>query len=329
MDESVKILYVDDEQGNLDYFKSVFRREYTIYTAQSGHEGLKVLADEPDISIIFTDQRMPRMTGVEFLQEVMKLPIDPVKILVTGYADMDTVITAINEGHIYHYISKPWTYDEMRIIISRAIENQRLVQLNKELLVRSERKEKEMVISELESLRNQVNPHFLFNCLNTLHALVSDNQQAREFIRGLSNIYRYLLEHHKDNIVRLSEELKFCNNYFHLQNVRFQGAIEYISKVDPAYADYVIPSASLQLLIENTVKHNVVTVDRPLMVHVYNEGDWLVVKNNFQFKSATDSTGIGQENLIRRYSYITDKQPLFYEQDGFYYSKIPLLEETF
>lgn len=325
MDTSVKILYVDDEQGNIDYFKTVFRREYQVLTAKSGEEALQILNDTPDIAIVLTDQRMPRMTGVEFLKRVMELPVDPVRILVTGYADMDTVIKAINQGHIFYYISKPWTYDEMKIVISKAIENQRLINENRELLVKAERKEKEMVISELENLRNQVNPHFLFNCLNTLHALVPENDQARDFVKKLANIYRYLLEHNKLNLVPVKEELNFCVNYFYLQNVRFMGALTFQNQIEGCALEKTIPSASLQILIENTIKHNVVTREKPLMVLVYTQDDWLIVKNSFQPKGAVESTGVGQDNLLRRYAHVSERLPEFFIKDGFYFSKIPLL----
>ena len=110
MSDVVKILYVDDERGNIDYFRSVFRREYEIVTANSGEEGLDILLKNQDIPVILTDQRMPRMTGVEFLRKSIDIARDSIRILVTGYADMETVINAVNLGHIYYYISKPWTY---------------------------------------------------------------------------------------------------------------------------------------------------------------------------------------------------------------------------
>lgn len=323
----VKILYVDDEQGNIDYFKTVFRREYNVLTARSGDEALGILKSEGDVNIILTDQRMPRMTGIEFLKNAMEVSMDPVRILVTGYADMDTVISAINQGHIFHYISKPWTYDEMKIVISRAIENYKLTKKNKELLVQSERKEKEMVISELESLRNQVNPHFLFNCLNTLRALVPENEGARDFINRLSSIYRHMLVHNQDNMVLLRDELKFCENYFFLQKVRFQSALIFYQEISEDVLDSEIPSASLQILIENTIKHNIVTNNTPLSVWLYNEDNWLIVKNNYQAKEHVVSTGIGQDNLKQRYSYLTKRHPEFFMTDGFYYSKIPLLPD--
>lgn len=324
-EEPIKILYVDDEQGNIDYFKTVFRREYQVLTARSGEAALDILVREKGISIILTDQRMPKMTGIEFLKNSMNVSHDSARILVTGYADMDTVINAINQGHIFYYIAKPWTYDEMKIVISRAIENYQLTKANKELLIQSERQEKEMVITELESLRNQVNPHFLFNCLNTLRALVHGNDQARDFIDKLSNIYRYMLEHNSENMVKLRDEIEFCSNYFGLQHVRFQGALEFENKVSNDVLDNEIPSSSLQILIENTVKHNKVTTEAPLKVSVYVEDGWLIVKNNYQPKKKVLSTFIGHNNLLRRYSYLTNLVPQFFVYDGFYFSKIPLL----
>ena len=327
MSDVVKILYVDDERGNIDYFRSVFRREYEIVTANSGEEGLEILLKDQDIPVILTDQRMPRMTGVEFLRKSIDIARDSIRILVTGYADMETVINAVNLGHIYYYISKPWTYDEMQIIIKRAIETYRLRSVNKELLIRSERMEKERVVAQLENLRNQVNPHFLFNCLNTLHALVHDNSMARDFVKNLASTYRYLLEH-SENLVPITSEISFVENYIHLQRVRFKDAFTFEMNLKDVDRDYMIPSASLQLLVENTLKHNKATKEMPLNVSVYIENEWLVVKNNFQPKdSKRDSTGVGQKNLEARMSYLALPAPEFYVEGEFYVSKIPLLKD--
>ncbi len=327
MSDIVKILYVDDERGNIDYFRSVFRREYEIVTANSGEEGLEILLENQDIPVILTDQRMPRMTGVEFLRKSIDIARDSIRILVTGYADMETVINAVNLGHIYYYISKPWTYDEMQIIIKRAIETFRLRSINRELLIRSERMEKERVVAQLENLRNQVNPHFLFNCLNTLHALVHDNGEARQFVKNLASTYRYLLEH-SENLVPLLSEISFVENYIHLQRVRFKDAFNFEMKIDEEDRDFMIPSASLQLLVENTLKHNKVTKECPLEVLVFVQDGWLYVKNNYQPKeSKRDSTGIGQKNLLARMSYLSLPAPEFYMEREFYVSKIPLLKD--
>lgn len=329
MSELVKILYVDDERGNIDYFRSVFRREYEIVTAASGEEGLEVLLQNPDIPVILTDQRMPRMSGVEFLRRSIDIARDSIRILVTGYADMETVINAVNLGHIYYYISKPWTYDEMQIVIKRAIETYRLRIINKELLIKAERVEKERVVAQLENLRNQINPHFLFNCLNTLHAMFYDNSEARDFVKKLATTYRYLLEH-SDNLVLLQSELDFVENYIYLQRVRFKEAVQFEINVSTEDRLYQIPSASLQLLVENTLKHNIVTRDKPLKVEVYVADQWLHVRNNFQPKDARiDSTGIGQANLKKRLSYLSLDEPVFMQDGEFYIAKIPLLKDKF
>ncbi len=113
------VLYVDDEQNNLNSFRANFRREYKVYTAISAKEGMEILAKEP-IEIIVADQRMPEMTGVEFFESVVGDYPDCIRILLTGYADIEAVINAINKGQIYKFISKPWNEDTLRVAINNA-----------------------------------------------------------------------------------------------------------------------------------------------------------------------------------------------------------------
>lgn len=117
--ERINILYVDDEQNNLMSFKASFRLKYNVFTAISGDEAIKILK-ENNIEIIITDQRMPNMTGVEFLEMVLQLNPDPMRILLTGYADLNAVIEAVNKGKIFHYLSKPWNEEELDMTILRA-----------------------------------------------------------------------------------------------------------------------------------------------------------------------------------------------------------------
>lgn len=131
--QQISILYVDDEINNLNSFKAAFRREYKIHTALSGKEGLEILKDH-QVHLIITDQRMPGMTGVEFLVEVLKDFKEPIRILLTGYADISAVIDAVNKGHIYYYISKPWDEQMLRVIIKNAFEIYDLRAKNKKLL---------------------------------------------------------------------------------------------------------------------------------------------------------------------------------------------------
>jgi response regulator RpfG family c-di-GMP phosphodiesterase len=120
-DKKISVLYVDDEENNLFSFKAVFRVKYQVYTAISGDEALKILSEKP-IEIIITDQRMPNMTGVEFLEKVIEKFPDPMRLLLTGYADMNAVVDAVNKGKIFHYLSKPWNEEELDMTINRAYE---------------------------------------------------------------------------------------------------------------------------------------------------------------------------------------------------------------
>jgi response regulator RpfG family c-di-GMP phosphodiesterase len=121
MANKICILYVDDELNNLVSFKAVFRIKYKILTAISGEEAINILRNN-EVNIIITDQRMPQMTGVEFLETIIGEFPDPIRILLTGYADMNAVIDAINKGKIFHYLTKPWNEEELDMTITRAYE---------------------------------------------------------------------------------------------------------------------------------------------------------------------------------------------------------------
>tara|TARA_R110002124_G_scaffold85727_1_gene222195 strand:+ start:518 stop:985 length:468 start_codon:yes stop_codon:yes gene_type:complete len=131
--DNITVLYVDDEINNLNSFKAAFRRDFKVLIATSGAEGLKMLA-ENHVHVIITDQRMPEMTGVDFLIEVLKKYSDPIRILLTGYTDVNAVIDAVNKGHIYYYINKPWDEDQMKIVIKNAFEIFNLREKNRQLI---------------------------------------------------------------------------------------------------------------------------------------------------------------------------------------------------
>lgn len=119
--QSINILYVDDELHNLNAFKASFRRVFNVFTAESAKEALEILKSET-VHIIVSDQRMPVMTGVEFLQSIIPEYPDSIRILLTGYADISAVIDAINKGQVYLYITKPWQEDELRMNLEKAFE---------------------------------------------------------------------------------------------------------------------------------------------------------------------------------------------------------------
>src|ERR1700744_6588828 len=126
------VLYIDDEINNLNSFKAAFRRDFEIHTAQSAKEGRKVL-DTNEIGVIITDQRMPGMTGIEFLESILTISPDTIRLLLTGFSDMNAVMDAINRGQVYKYLVKPWQNDELKLYIQNALEIYHLRKENKEL----------------------------------------------------------------------------------------------------------------------------------------------------------------------------------------------------
>ena len=135
-DKKISILYVDDEENNLFSFKATFRLKYKVFTAISGADAIDIVKNN-EIHIIITDQRMPEMTGVEFLEEIIKINAAPMRILLTGYTDMAAVVDAVNKGKIFHYLNKPWSEEELDQTIQRAYdvyaERQKIVETNSQL----------------------------------------------------------------------------------------------------------------------------------------------------------------------------------------------------
>ncbi|WP_293943467.1 MULTISPECIES: response regulator [unclassified Sphingobacterium] len=135
-DKKISILYVDDEENNLFSFKATFRLKYEVFTAISGADAIDLVKNNP-IDIIITDQRMPEMTGVEFLEKIIEINAAPMRILLTGYTDMAAVVDAVNKGKIFHYLNKPWSEKELDDTIQRAyevyMERQKIIETNAKL----------------------------------------------------------------------------------------------------------------------------------------------------------------------------------------------------
>ncbi len=133
----INVLYIDDEVHNLTSFKAAFRRNYNVFTAESAEEGKTILEAE-DIHIILSDQRMPKMTGIEFFESILKEYPEPIRILMTGYTDIKAVIDAINKGEVYKYLTKPWDENDVKIFIEKAYEvfalRREVVELNKKII---------------------------------------------------------------------------------------------------------------------------------------------------------------------------------------------------
>ncbi|MEL6560108.1 MAG: histidine kinase [Bacteroidota bacterium] len=177
----------------------------------------------------------------------------------------------------------------------------------------------------METLKQQINPHFLFNSLNTLLDLIEEDQQAAaKLVRNFSNLYRIVLQHTYKDFIQLKDEISFLEDYWSLLEVRFKDAIKL--KMEPLgdYFDYLIPPLSLQFLVENAVKHNEVSRKQPLTIVIYVENDWLIVKNQINPLSyPVAGEQVGLKNLQQRFTLL--HKPIEYGVDDDYFIvKIPL-----
>lgn len=184
--------------------------------------------------------------------------------------------------------------------------------------------------TQLKLLKQEISPHFLFNSLNTLRCIATDNK-TKSYITQLSNVYRYLLTNNKykdEDLVLLKDELEFTNSYLYILKERFEDSLDIDINISQETLYMQIPPLALQVLIENATKHNVVSMDSPLSIYIYNEGEeTLVVKNNLQPKlSSEDSLGIGLDNIKKRYQLLSDKEIEIIKTDTDFTVKIPLIK---
>jgi sensor histidine kinase YesM len=327
------LLYVDDERQNLVAFKASFRKQYEVHTAQSGEEALALLQEHP-VQLVIADQRMPGMTGVQLLERILVDYPDPIRMVLTGYSDVQAIVDAINKGQIYYYITKPWKHEELAVILQKGFEafrykteNRSLQAEKQQLQLEAERQQKANLLSQFETLKNQVNPHFLFNSLNVLLELVHDDAAlAEDFIVKLTKVYRYVLELKDQDSVSLREELRFIQNYLFLQQIRFGNSLQLYSQVPESSQERHLPPLSLQLLVENALKHNVVSREQPMAIEMMVEDGWFVVRNSYQPRQdQVISTGIGLSNLRQRYAFLEAPAPSFGVEGAHYVARIPLL----
>lgn len=165
---------------------------------------------------------------------------------------------------------------------------------------------------EFDTLKNQVNPHFLFNCFNTLSSLIAENKErAEDFLNELSKVYRYLLQNNDDGLSTLQNEIQFVHSYYQLLQTRHGDAVQLNLEIDKRYELYLLPSLSLQLLIENVVKHNIVSKSVPLEIDIFTiAGNKLVINNNLMRRVVkAPSNRVGLENIKAKYALL--KQPGF------------------
>ncbi len=183
--------------------------------------------------------------------------------------------------------------------------------------------------AKFESLKSQIDPHFLFNSLNVLTSLISENpEQAEKFTTKLSKVYRYVLEQKSKDLIELDEELQFAKTYMELLKMRFENAVTFEIPEKSSSSELKIIPLSLQLLLENTIKHNVVSEENPLTVKIEEKEGYLVVTNNFNPKTVLEKgTKVGLQNIVDRYHLLTLKKVEIIKTSGIFSVKLPLLTQ--
>lgn len=194
--------------------------------------------------------------------------------------------------------------------------------------IEAEQLKSENIASQYQSLKNQLNPHFLFNSLNVLSNLVYESaDKSAEFIQQLSKIYRYVLEVQQEELVGLDREIGFAENYLNLQKIRFEGSLEYFIDVRQ-FKGFYLPPLSLQLLLENAIKHNIASLEKPLKIRIEQADGNLIVRNVLQPKLTKEDskTGIGLPNIKKRYALLSNQSPKITETEKEFIVELPLLK---
>jgi len=190
------------------------------------------------------------------------------------------------------------------------------------------RLQEEKTKAELTALKDQLSPHFFFNALNSLSALIRKNQQKEslDFVENLSDIYRYTLDKGSQDFVTVQEELEFLTSYFQLVSKRFGNALRIDINLPKEITDYQIPTMALQILIENVIKHNQLSENKPVKVQIHSEESILVVKNNCRPKEVSDSNGLGLANLNKRCQMLIGQGILIQQKEDDFIVKLPMLK---
>jgi LytS/YehU family sensor histidine kinase len=194
--------------------------------------------------------------------------------------------------------------------------------------VQAEELKRFRVQAELQLVRNQVNPHFLFNNLNVLSALVmQNNAEANKFIEEFSKVYRYILNNHEKELVSLKTELHYISPYIFLLEKRFGEGLKVSIDIPDSMGEYLVIPAALQMLIENAIKHNIVSRNRPLHIRLFANGNRsITVSNNLQVKqSVENSTEIGLQNIIKRYQLVSEEKVMVNKLESDFSVQLPLI----
>lgn len=283
--------------------------------------------------------------SINFLDRMCPIPIKllpriPIELLFVALAGVfvGSIVTLFSnllfpysDGILKHVINNSLMTIIINIIVMLVIESFAWFNRGQESRFKSEELEKENTLIRYEILKNQLNPHFLFNSLNALSSLIKkEPQKAQNFVDEFSSVYRYTLEVIENPVIELKDELEFARSFLYLQKIRFDDALYIEINVDASKLKYLVPPLALQTLLENCFKHNKVSTSSPLQIKIYGKGDCIMVENNLQLKlNNIESKGIGLSNLIKRYELLGKYKPKFSITEDKYIAEIPLIgEET-
>ncbi len=275
---------------------------------------------------------------ISFMANWKKYPVAgfAIAVLLSGAFGV-LLMLAVMKGMTWVHIWREQSIDEyvnnsiyaalFSILIGLIFTGYEFLQRWKKSLEDNERMKADMIRTQYEALKNQVNPHFLFNSLNTLAAIIPEKPGvAVDFVQQLSKVFRYSLQDAGEQTAPLAEEIKIVSSYLFLNVQRFDGKLQTNFDIAPGAAALRIVPQCVLMLVENAIKHNEISESKPLDISIYTTGGMLVVKNNLQRKRIPEpSTGIGLENIRRRYALLTSHVVEITEENNYFIVKIPLL----
>jgi len=234
------------------------------------------------------------------------------QFLSLGFVLLLVMVILLNLGLSAYYFFRQW---------------QQSVEEKAALQVEAAEMGKEKLMMQYHHLRNQVNPHFLFNTLTYLDGLIQTNPElASEFVRQLSKVYRYVLEHKENEVVSLETEINFIRHYISLLRIRYNSVLEIYLDISPAAQEKGIVMVTLQMLIDNAIKHNALQVENPLKISIWDEGEYLHVHNSKLLRKQIETSNKqGLQQLKELYSYLTDKPVITNDAEKSFEINLPLL----
>ncbi len=285
--------------------------------------GLKVIVQMLDKRVPWLHYPLKRLIAQVFITLLFSIVIIVVTILLTALFS-GAKITSTSFFEQASFMAK---VAFLFVFVGSLLSNTVLFFKNwKESAVQHEILKREQLALQYETLKSQVNPHFLFNNLNSLTSLINSSpDKATDFVKKLSDVYRYVLDQKNHEFVALSDELKFVESYVYLHKIRFGENLQVQVEIKPQ--QYKVIPLSVQLLVENAIKHNEISDHKPLSIRIYEKDDYLVVENKLQKKSGSEGSGTGLQNISARYGFFSDRKVIIGFNTEMYKVSIPLLTD--